>query len=290
MNLAAPLKSYLLDTFDAEITDFSPIGGGCINDANRVRLSNGYDLFIKQNRRSLHDMFVQEARGLELLAGATTEIRIPEVLGIGEDTTSDTSWLILSFVEEGRSSGDFDHHFGRALARLHQHRASQYGLDHDNYIGRLPQKNDWRDDWITFFAECRIEPQFAMARQNGHFSDATGQSLDRLLQKLPEIFPDEPPSLLHGDLWGGNYLCDRQNRPVLIDPAVFYGHREAELSFTRMFGGFGAGFYQGYEEIWPLEPGFSNRKDLFNLYPLLVHVNLFGGGYVSQAESIIRQF
>lgn len=290
MKPSESLHAFLKEKFDSEITKHTPVGGGCINDAARVSLANGTTLFVKQNRRSLLDMFEKEARGLELLNNAVSEIRIPEIVGVLDDESTDTSWLILSFVEEGRSTGDFDLRFGRALAEMHQHRESRYGLDHHNYIGRLPQNNDWRDDWISFFRECRIEPQFKMAQQSGYFSNSTRQSLDHLFEALPDIFPDEPASLLHGDLWGGNYLCDKQNRPVMIDPAVYYGHREMELAFTRMFGGFGADFYRAYEEVWPLTPGFSQRKDIYNLYPLLVHVNLFGGAYVSQTESIIRRF
>lgn len=290
MQLSPELHDFLMEKFDSRITDHSPIGGGCINEAFRARMENGQSLFIKQNRRSLLDMFEKEAKGLKLLAGATEELHIPEVHGFVEDETEDKAYLILSFVEEKRPTGEFDDHFGRSLARLHQNTTSQFGLDHDNYIGRLPQKNDSRPDWISFFISCRIEPQFAMAIDNGHFSRPVQQSLDRLFRKLPEIFSDEPASLLHGDLWGGNYLCDRENRPVLIDPAVYYGNREAELSFTRLFGGFGRDFYKGYQEVWPLEEGFRERIDIYNLYPLLVHVNLFGGAYVTQTESIIRRF
>ncbi len=218
------------------------------------------------------------------------EIRIPGVVGITDDAAAGQAFLILDFVEEGRSTGDFDRRFGRALAGLHRHTAPSYGLDHDNYIGRLPQKNDFRDSWTDFFIDCRLEPQFAMARERGFFGGSARQSLDRLAKRLPDLLPDEPPSLLHGDLWGGNYLCDSDNRPVLIDPAVYYGHREAELAFTTMFGGFGRGFYTGYEEAWPLHPGFRDRCDIYNLYPLLVHVNLFGGMYVSQTEAILSRF
>ena len=204
MKPSESLHAFLKEKFDSEITKHTPVGGGCINDAARVSLANGTTLFVKQNRRSLLDMFEKEARGLELLNNAVSEIRIPEIVGVLDDESTDTSWLILSFVEEGRSTGDFDLRFGRALAEMHQHRESRYGLDHHNYIGRLPQNNDWRDDWISFFRECRIEPQFKMAQQSGYFSNSTRQSLDHLFEALPDIFPDEPASLLHGDLWGGN--------------------------------------------------------------------------------------
>ncbi len=293
MTLSPALLDFFLDRTGQEVTGDAPVGGGCINDTMQISLQDGSRYFVKQNKISLRDMFEKEAAGLQLMAdaaGETGEIRIPEVTGLTEDHESGQAFLILSFVDEGRRSGDFDRRFGRALAGLHRHANRQYGLDHDNYIGRLPQKNDWRDNWNSFFMECRLEPQFAMARERGFFNGPARQSLDRLGKSLPELLPDEPPSLLHGDLWGGNYMCDNENQPVLIDPAVYYGHRETELAFTTLFGGFGRDFYSGYEESWPLQPGFSERRDIYNLYPLLVHVNLFGGMYVSQTESILRRY
>lgn len=290
MNLSPKLNTFLTEKFDSGIADTSPIGGGCINDAFRVLLQNDRQLFVKKNRLSLLDMFEKEAAGLEHLSGASDRFTIPETIGIVQDADANDAYLVLDFVEEARPSGSFDENFGRALAGLHRNSAQKFGLDYDNYIGRLPQKNSWRNDWPTFFIECRIAPQFAMARDNGYFSGSVHSSLDRLYSRVSDLFPDEPPALLHGDLWGGNYMCDRNNRPVLIDPAVFYGHREAELSFTQLFGSFGRKFYEGYQQEWPLEPGFPERKDIYNLYPLLVHVNLFGGSYVSQAESVIRRF
>ncbi|TVQ71341.1 MAG: ketosamine-3-kinase [Balneolaceae bacterium] len=293
MTLSPALLDFFLERTGQEVTGDTPVGGGCINDTIQVSLQDGSRYFVKQNKISLRDMFEKEATGLQLLAdatGETGEIRIPEVTGLTEDHESGQAFLILSFVDEGRRSGDFDRRFGSALAVLHRHTTRQYGLDHDNYIGSLPQKNDRRETWNSFFMECRLEPQFAMAREQGFFNGTARQSLERLGKNLPELLPEEPPSLLHGDLWGGNYLCDNENRPVLIDPAVYYGHREAELAFTTLFGGFGREFYSGYEESWPLQPGFAERRDIYNLYPLLVHVNLFGGMYVSQTESILRRY
>ena len=280
------LKGY----FDCEIDHITPVGGGCINEAVRVGLSDGREFFVKQNDLSRMDMFEKEATGLKLLEKASTPLRIPHVHALLEDQPESKALLVLSFIEEGRPRETFHRDFGKALASLHRYSGDFYGLDHDNYIGSLPQKNTPHDSWISFFISCRIEPQFSLARQNGYFDRSTTSSLNRLYSRLGDLMPDEPPSLLHGDLWGGNYLCDRNGRAVLVDPAVYYGNREAELAFTRMFGGFDPAFYQGYEEAWPLLPGFPKRKDLYNLYPLLVHVNLFGGGYVSQAESVIRRY
>ncbi|MEX0681404.1 MAG: fructosamine kinase family protein [Balneolales bacterium] len=289
MKISDKLNDYLKTHFGSTIQQLSGIGGGCISETFRLELENGFSLFLKQNRYSLFDMFEKEARGLDLLANATNELHIPEVHGLIGDESSGQAFLILSFIEESRPHKSFDEFFGHALARLHQNVATKYGLDHNNYIGRLPQNNEWRNNWITFFIECRLEPQLAMAINHGYYPSASiRQAFSHLCNSLPDILPEEPPSLLHGDLWSGNFMIDQENRPVLIDPAVYYGNREAEISFTRLFGGFGHGFYRAYEELWPLEPGFSERIDLYNLYPLLVHVNLFGGSYISQAEHIIR--
>ncbi|MBP3192748.1 fructosamine kinase family protein [Natronogracilivirga saccharolytica] len=290
MKIAQTVDHYFNEQFGSGVSGVAAVGGGCINDTYRVTLGDGSDFFVKENRISLLDMFEKEARGLRLLSEAANGIQIPEVHGILKDEESGQAWLVLSFIREASKSSIFDDNFGRALAGMHQNSSSQYGLDHNNYIGRLPQINDWRDDWVSFFIDCRIEPQVKMAREKGHFSGQTGNCLERLYKMLPDIMPEAPPSLLHGDLWGGNYLCDDQDRPVLIDPAVYYGHPEAELAFTRLFGGFGPDFYKSYEEVSPLSPGFSERVDIYNLYPLLVHVNLFGGSYVSQTEAIIRRF
>jgi protein-ribulosamine 3-kinase len=294
MTLPSAVQDFFRERTGREVTGTAPVGGGCINETMQVILDDGSRYFLKQNRISLRDMFEKEAAGLRILEDATGgdggTIRIPEVIGLTDDFESGQAFLILSFIDEGRRTGDFDRRFGQALAEMHRHTEPRFGLDHDNYIGRLPQKNERRDTWTDFFIECRLEPQFAMARGRGFFDGAARQSLDRLGKRLPELLPDEPPSLLHGDLWGGNYLCDSENRPVLIDPAAFYGHREAELAFTTLFGGFGRDFYTGYEEQWPLQPGFRDRRDIYNLYPLLVHVNLFGGMYVSQTEAILRRY
>ena len=290
MNIPTALNRFFEDRFGSDILEVSAVGGGCINEAWRVELNNHQLFFVKQNSISLKDMFEKEAMGLELLANATRDIVIPETYGVVEDDERGQVFLVMSFVVEGRRTSGFDEFFGASLALMHRNTSEQFGLDHDNFIGRLPQNNSWRDDWVTFFIECRIEPQFAMACNNGYFTRSEKESLNRMYQRLPDLFPAGEPALLHGDLWGGNYLCSNENRPVLIDPAVYYGHREAELSFTRLFGGFGSAFYDGYDQTFPLEPGFSKRTGIYNLYPLLVHVNLFGGSYISQAASIIRDF
>ncbi|MDI6401954.1 fructosamine kinase family protein [Balneolaceae bacterium ANBcel3] len=290
MTNASPLEVFISDRFNAQIRDMHPAGGGCINQAFKVSLSDGRFLFLKKNRIGLLDMFEKEARGLELLRQHGSEVVVPKVEGVIADPAAHEALLILSFVEEGRPSGSFHDDFGAALADLHQTVSSRYGLDEDNYIGKLPQNNEWKEDWISFFIENRIMPQWEMARNSGFFQKKDQEALDRFFTRISDLFPDEPASLLHGDLWGGNYLCNTQNKPVLIDPAVYYGHREIELAFTTLFGGFSSGFYDAYQSAWPLQPGFNKRTDLYNLYPLLVHVNLFGGSYAGQVSSILRPF
>lgn len=271
-----------------EIEDIRSVSGGSINRAAKLRLSDGSDCFLKWNTTADPDMFVKEERGLKLLASAETGLRIPEVYGMG--TIPDgTGFFLQEFVREGKPQPGSPERFGSALAALHRQHEQQFGLDHDNYIGPLPQSNRRHDEWIDFFIEERIDPQLRMAADAGKITSGTVGRISTLYQRLPDIFPDEQPSLLHGDLWGGNYFYDVNGRATLYDPAVYYGHREIELAFTHLFGGFSRDFYQSYEEAYPLSPGFQDRKDIYNLYPLLVHTNLFGGSYARQVEGIINK-
>ena len=163
-------------------------------------------------------------------------------------------------------------------------------MDHSNYIGRLPQRNAFEETWVDFFIEHRLEVQLGLAIYNGHVDSFYADRFRSIYAVLPDEFPDERPCLLHGDLWSGNVMIGPKGEPVILDPAVFYGHREAELAFTRMFGGFDPYFYSAYNEATPLEVGFESRIDLYNLYPLLVHVNLFGTSYLSGVERTLKRF
>jgi fructosamine-3-kinase len=165
-----------------------------------------------------------------------------------------------------------------------------YGLNHNNFIGKLPQSNCQHKNWVDFFIEERIQPQLKMATNAGKLGMATIKRFEAMYKQLPQLFPDEPPSLLHGDLWGGNYFFDQSGEATIYDPAVYYGNREIELAFTHLFGGFPSAFYRAYEETYPLQSGFSERKDVYNLYPLLVHTNLFGGSYARRVQRIVNQF
>jgi len=287
--ISAQLKDNLLSILNAKhkqqvsIINTSSIGGGCINNAAKVETNIG-DFFIKWNEAKKYPgMFESEAQGLELLRTAG-EIHIPEV--IAHDEIHDTAFLLLEFVEPGKTASDFWENFGCSLAKLHKDTSELFGLDHDNYIGSLPQSNKQHDNWIDFFILERLEPQIRMAGISGGIS----KKFNCLFNVLGEIFPDEPPALLHGDLWSGNYTTAPNGKACIIDPAVYYGHREMDIAMTRLFGGFSEQFYDAYNAEHPLENGWEDRLDICNLYPLMVHVNLFGGGYLSQVQHILRKW
>ncbi|MCX6244580.1 MAG: fructosamine kinase family protein [Bacteroidetes bacterium] len=263
----------------------SSLSGGCINNVSRLSTSEG-EFCIKYNKRDLFpEMFEGEADGLEKLKSAGV-IRVPGVVCPGYGGTY--SYLLLEFINPGRKTASFYSDFGRSLARLHRHTADHFGLDRDNYMGSLKQFNIKHSDWISFFVEERLERQISLA--HGYLSPSDLSAFKRLYNRLGEIMPEEPPALLHGDLWGGNYMVSPEGKACLIDPAVYYGHREIDIAMTTLFGGFDGDFYASYNEEYPLEKGWKERLDVFNLYPLLIHLNLFGSGYLGSVERIIRKF
>lgn len=284
------LQDILQKVTNKKISSIHPVSGGDINQAALVTFTDQSRLFLKYNGNSDPDMFEKEALGLQLLKRDHMKIHIPEVIDSGFLEDSHTGYLLMEYIRPGNEDSDFFNRFGRELASMHKITAPEYGLNHDNYIGRLPQPNRQHENWIDFFIRERIEPQLKMAQDSHRLPQAINQSFQSLFSKLANIFPDEPPSLLHGDLWSGNFLCSHKQEIVLIDPAVYYGHREIELAFTQLFGGFGYRFYDSYNEVFPLQPGFSQRKDIYNLYPLLVHTNLFGGSYASSVASIVTRY
>lgn len=276
-------------SLNKSINSVQRVSGGSINQAAKITLSDGQECFLKWNRTADPDMFIQEERGLKLLKNADTEMIVPTVFATGQ-TEDGTGYLVQEFIKEGHSRPNSAESFGKALADLHHHHEEKFGLDHNNYIGRLPQSNRWHEHWVDFFIEERMKPQLQMATDAGKLGSSAVKHFESMYKQLPDIFPDEPPSLLHGDLWGGNYFFDEKGKAAIYDPAIYYGHREIELAFTHLFGGFSGMFYQAYEEAYPLESGFSQRKDVYNLYPLLVHTNLFGGTYARQVEGIVKRF
>lgn len=232
--------------------------------------------------------YEREARGLEELAAAG-EIKTAVPCSCGSD------YILTGYIIAGAEDEGFFEKFGRQLARLHRHTAESFGFEEDNFIGRTPQHNiasgDERSDWTSFFLNKRLLYQFRLAESKGYGDRLTAAGFGRLEKRIPEMLAgaEEPPALLHGDLWRGNYICDTDNDPVLIDPAVYYGHREADIAMTLLFGGFPAEFYDAYNEEFPLADGWRERADIYNLYHLLNHLNTFGRGYLIEAESVIER-
>lgn len=289
MTLPDSLHDVVISGF-GEISSVSPSGGGSINRAAHVRLENGQSLFVKWNSADLYDMFVVEEKGLNLLKQADSGLRIPTPHVHDKVEQEHLSYLILEYLPGGRPSDSVDQKLGEGLAQLHQTKWDKYGLNHDNYIGRLPQYNTPHEQWLDFFINQRMEPQLKMATDSGLLSSRDRRQFESLYSVLPNLLSEEPPSLLHGDLWGGNQFPTDTGEPAIFDPAVYYGNREIELAFTYLFGGFGPGFYEAYQATWPLASGFEDRKDIYNLYPLLVHVNLFGSVYAGQVKRILSRF
>ena len=263
------------------------MSGGCINDAARVQTRQGV-YFLKWNQAKRYPgMFESEAKGLALLEQTNT-LRVPSVIGC--DKSEDTVFLVLEFIETDVPATDFWKNFGRGLARIHQNTDSRFGLGHDNYIGSLLQFNLQHNSWVQFFAEHRLEVQYELARSNGRAGKELGDGLARLYPRLKDIFPEEPPALLHGDLWNGNFMTGADGQAVIIDPAVYYGHRYMDLGMSLLFGGFSPEFYRHYHDSYPLEKQWEQGAEVANLYPLLVHVNLFGGGYLQKVLNILKKY
>ncbi len=261
------------------------VGGGSISRCLRWN-SDGGALFVKLGPEASLEMFSAEADGLRELAVASS-LRVPEVLALG--TATGQAFLALEWIEFGSATSRTESALGAGLAHLHRTTAPRYGWHRDNTIGATPQPNDWADDWAQFFARQRLGYQLDLAERRVH----GGRLVDRgrrLCERLGTYFDGHrpQPSLLHGDLWGGNWAADASGGPVIFDPAVYYGDREADLAMTRLFGGFGRGFYQAYESEWPLDAGATQRIALYNLYHVLNHLNLFGGGYGAQAEAMVE--
>jgi len=292
--IGSGLAEALAASLGSPVASSRPIGGGDINDAYEVALGDGRRVFVKTNARAPRAMFPAEARGLAWLADAKT-LRVPRVVAVsseaGEATPGVPSppFLALELVPTGAPARGFDDRLGRGLAALHHAGAPGFGLDHDNFIGRLPQANaPVAGGWAAFYRERRLEAQLRRAAEHGLASARMKRGFERLFARLDDLCgPEEPPARLHGDLWGGNLLCDDAGAPVLIDPAVYGGHREIDLAMMRLFGGFGARAFAAYDEAYPLADGHEARVPLYQLYPLMVHVNLFGGGYVGSVEAAL---
>lgn len=286
--LPFPLISHLEMALRTQIGSAQIIAGGDIHRAARLSMADGRQFFLKYNTGTqAAEMFRTEALGLSLL-GASRVIAVPKVYG--HDVAGEWAFLLLEYIGPGHRNRLFWEDFGASLAALHGTTSAQFGFAHDNFIGSLPQSNKRHDSWPEFFAQERLLPQIRLALKHGCLNTGDEHNLENLCRKLSSICPDEPPALTHGDLWSGNFLCNSDSKPVLIDPAASFAHREMDLAMSRLFGGFDAVFYQSYETAWPLVPGFEERIEVYQLYYLLVHVNLFGGGYVESVRRILQRY
>lgn len=267
----------------AEFISASPLGGGCINDTRRLETTGG-TFFIKLNRPDFLEAFQAESLALQEMADTQT-IRVPQPICDG--IADGGAFLVLEYIEMGSPSTESQTQAGKQLAALHQYSGKTFGWHCDNTIGATPQKNPFSNNWIDFYRYHRLGFQFDLAKRNGN----PFRKADDLLNRLEDYFKDytPEPSLLHGDLWGGNIGYDPGGEPVIFDPATYYGDRETDLAFTEMFGGFGPAFYRAYDEAWPRHSGHRIRKMLYNLYHYLNHHNLFGGGYAGTAQSMIDE-
>ena len=263
------------------------LAGGCINQAVKISTNTG-SYFVKWAQEE-SSQFEVEAKALAILKSAGS-IKVPEVINHG--SFWNRSFLVLEYIHPGEPSKDFWGDFGAQLAELHRrnHGVEKYGLDHNNFIGSLEQRNEWESQWIDFFIQKRLEPQISLAYFNGHIGNRFLSNFRQLYDVLPGMLTEEKPALLHGDLWSGNFMVGKGGVPFIIDPALYYGNREIEIAFTQLFGGFSDRFYRTYSEVWPLKDGFSERVNLYNLYPLLVHLNLFGNSYLPGIEKTLRRY
>jgi fructosamine-3-kinase len=285
MNLPQPVANFCRNNGYGAILRVTSLGGGCINNASRLDTEGG-PLFLKVNGAAPADMFEREAEGLIALA-APNAIRVPKVLCVGPN------FILQEFVEPAKG----DHKgrpywetLGEQLARLHLTTSPRFGFPHDNYIGSTPQINTWEDDGYTFFAEHRLRYQANLARRNHRLDSSAHSSLISLVSRISSLIPPQPASLLHGDLWSGNLHTDSQGQPVLIDPAAHYGWAEAELAMMTLFGSPPDSFFRAYESVRPLTPGYRERFDLYNLYHLLNHLNLFGESYGASVRAILQRY
>lgn len=261
------------------------VSGGCINQGYQIS-EGSRSYFVKVNRAVDRVMFEAEALGLKQI-WETQTIRVPQSICVG--TEGNSAYLVLEWLDlKGGADSQAWEEMGRKLAALHCYQGKgEFGWDVNNTIGSTPQINDWTANWAKFWAEYRIGYQLKLGkRRGGHFPQG-----ERLLAAIPELLGGhEPqPSLVHGDLWGGNASVMSGGEPVIFDPAAYWGDREVDLAMTELFGGFSAAFYRGYNAVWPLDGGYEERKSLYNLYHILNHFNLFGGSYELQANQMIQR-
>jgi fructosamine-3-kinase len=283
--LEAALQQHFSYSFT--IDTIHPIGSVSTNVSFRIT-SAKKDFFLKFNSSLIaSDVFAKEISGLQLLQNTET-FKIPNVICNGK--YSEGSFLLLEFISEVNATIEYWQKAGEQLAALHQHNSTCFGLEHDNYIGNLPQSNKQHKRFYDFFVFERLDPLVRLGEKKGYFSCTNTDEFESIYTKLPRLLPNEAPALLHGDLWSGNIFSGINNNPVMFDPAVYYGNREAELAFTTLFGGFDKTFYNAYQSAFPMVSGYEERFAVYNLYPLLVHLHLFGSSYLNPILQTLKKY
>lgn len=265
------------------LIEAKPLSGGDINEVFLLKCDEENFVVKLNNASKFSGMFTAEAKGLDLLNNSKS-FKIPEIIATG--VIEKTSYLLMEYIPTGLPKPDFWEIFAQNLATLHKNTQNSFGLDHDNYIGSLPQQNTHCETASEFYISQRLEPQFKMASDNGF----QFKNLGKFYKNISEEIPHEPPALIHGDLWSGNFMVSEDGNPVLIDPAAAFAPREMDLAMMKLFGGFKSSTFKIYDSIFPLKPKWENRLDLWQLYYLLVHLNLFGSGYLGQVQSIIMKY
>jgi len=281
------VQKILQNKLNTSSIELKSIGGGSINETYKV-ITSETQFFCKINSATkFPHLFKQEKLGLEIIRKQNI-IQTPEVMNCFEE--GDKQFLILNWIDSGERTEKFWKIFGEQLAALHKISNDSFGLHEDNYMGSVPQQNARETDWIYFFDHYRLQPLIKQCRDKHLLSPTHLQQFENVINKLPRIFNDEPPSLLHGDLWSANFICDLTSNPVLIDPAVYFGHRSMELAMTTLFGGFRQPFYEAYHYHFPFPDNYEEQWKVCNLYPLLIHLLLFGTSYLHQIESTLTDF
>jgi len=262
------------------------VSGGSINNAFKLSTHNK-SFFVKTNSATIFkNGFKEEVLGLQFLKVQTA--LVPKIIVDG--TFNNSIYLVLEWIENGKENTKFWENFAVQLANLHRQKNNEFGLEYANYMGQLLQKNTFSSKFSEFFIEYRLKPQVKLAYNVGLLQKKHVHQFECLYNHLSSIFPNEKPCAVHGDLWSGNYICGINERAILIDPAVYYGHREVDLAMSLLFGGFSTVFYNKYQQVFPLKEGFIRRKEFYNLYPLLIHLNLFGNAYLNRINNIIIKF
>jgi len=283
--IPASIKHFINELHQTTVNQFSPVGGGSINDAYQYSTNND-QYFLKFNNQ-VPGIIEKEVDGLKAIAHLNC-IATPELIAFNK--IDDYEILVLSFVSAGLKTEKAWDNFGQQLAEMHRMPAPFFGWHQSNFIGSLHQNNNKTTDFIDFFIWQRLKPQIELALKQQYFSSSEIRQFEQLFEKLNEILPPTAPSLVHGDLWSGNFMIGEEHKPYLIDPSIHFNFRETDIAFTYLFGSFDSKFYQSYHHYFPLEPGFQDRISLYNLYPLLVHLNLFGSGYYGSVMNNLNQY